>query len=183
MSKLRASRCGPAPRLAGVLLAASLLLPPLARAEWRDATALQPAATATPRDAGGVTLSAADRKALEDAKFVYIQSTRKDGTLSRSAEIWFAFFDDAVWVASAPTAWRVKRIGWKRPMARIAIGKPDGPAIRARGALVKDDKLYQRLCDIYASKYPDRWPRWEQSFREGLRSGERVLIRYTPVAG
>ena len=39
------------------------------------------------------------------------------------------------------------------------------------------------LCRDYAAKYPARWPRWEASFREGLANGERVLIRYTPVAG
>jgi hypothetical protein len=177
------------PRLAlalGLCLATlTLAAPELGNAEWRDTLEPAPTPAATPRaaqDAASVALSAANRKALEDARFVYIQSTRKDGSLSKPAEIWFAFFDDAVWVASAPTSWRVKRIKWKRPQARIAIGTQDGPSIRARGALVQDEKLYDRLCSTFAVKYPDRWPRWEGSFRDGLRSGERVLIRYTPVA-
>ena len=43
--------------------------------------------------------------------------------------------------------------------------------------------MYQKFCDQLAGKYPEKWSRWEQSFRDGLKSGERVLIRYTPVAG
>ncbi|HYC23147.1 MAG TPA: hypothetical protein VEI94_10610 [Candidatus Bathyarchaeia archaeon] len=166
------------------LAALTLARPALANDEWRDTLEPAPTPSATPQaaqNAASVVLSPANRKALEDARFVYIQSTRKDGSLSRPAEIWFAFFDDAVWVASAPTSWRVKRIKWKRPQARIAIGSQDGPSIRARGELVRDEKLYDRLCGIYAVKYAERWSRWESSFRDGLRSGERVLIRYTPV--
>jgi len=47
---------------------------------------------------------------LADARFVYIQSTRKDGALSKPAEIWFAVMDGAVWVGSSPDSWRAKRI-------------------------------------------------------------------------
>ena len=167
------------------LAALTLARPALGNDERRETLEPAPTPSAAPQavhNASSVVLSPANRKALEDAPFVYIQSTRKDGSLSRPAEIWFAFFDDAVWVASAPTSWRVKRIRWKRPQARIAIGSQDGPSIRARGELVRDDKLYDRLCSIYAVKYAERWSRWESSFRDGLRSGERVLIRYTPVA-
>lgn len=131
--------------------------------------------------AGGLT--AEQRELLSKSKFVYISSTRKDGSLSKPAEIWFLFADGSIWVASAPTSWRAKRIRWKRPMATIWIGSPSGPSIRARGEFVTDEKRYDELCAAYAVKYPERWTSWEKSFREGLRSGERVLIRYTPVAG
>ncbi|HZR79487.1 MAG TPA: hypothetical protein VFD92_00195 [Candidatus Binatia bacterium] len=148
----------------------------------------RPTATAAsaPRAQGAsdaaATLGPSERALLEKSPFVYISSTRKDGSLSKQAEIWFTFADGSVWVASAPTAWRVKRIKWHRPMATIWIGTRDGPSFRARGEIVSDPKRYDQLCDAFAVKYPDRWPRWEKSFREGLRSGERVLIRYVPVA-
>lgn len=122
-------------------------------------------------------------KQLAAAKFVYIQSTRKDGTLSKPAEIWFAVMDGALWVGSSPDSWRAKRIRWGRPQAKIAIGSPSGPAFSATGAFVKDPALAKRFCDALAVKYPDGWPRWEKSFREGLVDGKRVLIRYAPVAG
>jgi hypothetical protein len=143
-----------------------------------EAPAASPAAKA--ESAGA--LSPADRGALEKAEFVYISSTRKDGSLSQPAEIWFNFADGSVWVASSPDSWRAKRIRWGRPMAKIWIGTRSGPSFRARGELVRDTKRYDELCDAFAVKYPARWPRWEKSFREGLRSGERVLIRYSPVA-
>src|SRR5262249_15389576 len=133
-------------------------------------------------DAAG-KLTSEQLQQLADAQFVYIQSTRKDGTLSKPAEIWFAVMDGAVWVGSSPDSWRAKRIRWKRRQARIAIGSVDGPSLRASGSFVKDPALEKKFCDQLAVKYPAKWPRWEQSFREGLASGERVLIRYTPVAG
>ena len=32
----------------------------------------------------------------------------------------------------------------------------------------------------YAKKYPDGWAKYEQAFRDGFKSGERVVVRYTP---
>jgi hypothetical protein len=128
-----------------------------------------------------IKLTPEQAKQLEAAQFVYIQSMRKDGTLSRPAEIWFAFMDGAVWVGSSPDSWRAKRIRWKRPQARIAIGSPGGPAIMATGSFVKDPAMEKRFCDQLAVKYPAKFPSWEKSFREGLATGKRVLIRYTPV--
>jgi hypothetical protein len=128
-------------------------------------------------------LTPEQEKLLADARFVYIQSTRKDGTLGKPAEIWFAVMEGALWVGSAPTSWRVKRIRWGRPQAKIAIGGTGGPTFRALGAIVKDAALAKKFCDQLAIRYPAQWPRWEKSFREGLASGERVLIRYAPTPG
>lgn len=140
-------------------------------------TAPSPAAGAAPR-----ALTAEEQKQLAEAKYVYVSSTRKDGTLSKPAEIWFAVLDGAVYVGSPPTTWRAKRIRWGRPQAKIAIGSPNGPSFRATGAIVKDEALYGKFCDQLAAKYAGAWERHEKSFREGLVSGQRVLIRYTPVA-
>jgi hypothetical protein len=129
------------------------------------------------------TLSPEQLKELAAAKFVYIQSTRKDGTLSKPAEIWFAVMDGALWVGSSPDSWRAKRIRWGRPQAKIAIGSTSGPSFRATGSFVKDPALATKFCDALAVKYPDGWPRWEKSFRDGLADGKRVLIKYAPVAG
>jgi hypothetical protein len=119
-------------------------------------------------------------RALRESTFVYIQSERKSGEWSKPAEIWFHFEDGKVYVGTAPTSWRVKRIGWKRPKARIAVGKVDGPAFEATGEIVKDPAAEARLMDDYAKKYPDGWKRFEESFRDGFKTGKRVLVRYTP---
>ncbi len=119
-------------------------------------------------------------EALRSAKYVYVQSERKTGEWSKSAEIWFHYEDGKVYVGTKPTSWRVKRIGWKRAKARIAVGKPDGPAFQAHGEVVKDHAVEERLMADYAKKYPDGWSKFEQPFRDGFKSGERVVVRYTP---
>lgn len=120
------------------------------------------------------------RKALEEAKYVYIASERKDGSWSRAAEIWFLFHEGSVYVGTPPTSWRAKRIRWGRPRARIAVGKSDGPVFCARGQIVSDRAVIEKLLEVFPKKYADRWPQHEQRFRQGFADGSRVLIRYTP---
>jgi hypothetical protein len=117
---------------------------------------------------------------LASSTFVYISSTRKDGTLSRPAEIWFLWHGGSVYVASAPTTWRVRRIRWGRPGAKIWIGKKDGPSFMATGAVVDEPDVRPVMFDTFAKKYGSGWKKWEASFRDGLADGSRVLIRYTP---
>lgn len=120
------------------------------------------------------------RKALEEAKYVYIASQRRDGSWSRSAEIWFLFHQDSVYVGTPPSSWRAKRIRWGRPRARISVGKPDGPVFCARGQIVSDRAVIEKLLDVFPKKYAEGWPQHEQRFRQGFVDGSRVLIRYTP---
>jgi hypothetical protein len=119
-------------------------------------------------------------KALREATFVYVQSERKTGEWSKPAEIWFHAEDGKVYVGTRPTSWRVRRIGWKRAKARVAVGKPDGPAFEATAELVKDAALQERMMADFAKKYPEGWAKYEQAFRDGFKSGDRVVVRYTP---
>ena len=118
--------------------------------------------------------------ALRDSKYVYIQSERKSHQLGKPAEIWFFYDGTAVYVGTRPTSWRVRRIKAGRRRAHIAVGKPDGPAFDATGELVHDAAIEQRLLEAYAKKYPEGWTRFADSFREGFKTGDRVLVRYTP---
>jgi hypothetical protein len=119
-------------------------------------------------------------RALKESKYVYIQSERKSGGFGRPAEIWFYYDDGAVYVGTRPSSWRVRRIKAGRKRARIAVGKSDGPSFEAVGELKHDAAVEQRMLDAYAKKYPDGWSRFADSFREGFKNGERVLVRYTP---
>jgi hypothetical protein len=119
-------------------------------------------------------------RALRDSTYVYIQSERKSHKLGKPSEIWFFYDGTAVYVGTRPTSWRVRRIKAGRRRAHIAIGKPDGPAFDATGELVHDAGVEQRLMEAYAKKYPDGWSRFAEGFREGFKTGERVLVRYTP---
>lgn len=125
-------------------------------------------------------LSSEVDRALRDAKYVYIQSERKSGEQGKAAEIWFYYDGNAVYVGTPPTSWRVRRIKHGRPKARIAVGKADGPTFEAKGEVVHDAAVEQHLMDAYAHKYPEGWTRFADKFRDGFKSGERVLVRYTP---
>jgi hypothetical protein len=127
-------------------------------------------------------LSADLEKALRESPYVYIQSERKTGALGKPAEIWFMYDGGAVLVGTPQTAWRVKRIKAGRKRAHIAVGKPDGPAFDAAGELVHDAAVEQRLLAEYGRKYPEGWAKFADRFRDGFKSGERVIVRYTPVA-
>ena len=120
------------------------------------------------------------QKALENSQYVYISSTRKDGSLSKPAEIWFLYHDGAVYVGTRPASWRVRRIKAGRPAAKIAVGKVDGPSFMATGSLSNDPTLQELLMKTYARKYEGAWQTHEESFRQGFKDGSRVLVKYVP---
>jgi hypothetical protein len=127
-----------------------------------------------------LALSSDLERALKESQYVYIQSERQSGALGKPAEIWFMYDGGAVLVGTPQTAWRVKRIKAGRKRARIAVGRADGPAFEATGELVKDPAVEQRLLDEFGRKYPDGWQRFADRFREGFKTGDRVIVRYTP---
>lgn len=139
-------------------------------------TAAKTAPQAVPR-----ALTPAETTALNEATYIYLSSTRKDGSLSKPAEIWFQSMNGAIYVGTRPDSWRAKRLRWGRADAKIWIGARDGPALLATGAFVTDPARYAQFCSGLAAKYPKSWPRFEKGFREGLPDGSRVLIRYTPL--
>src|SRR5262249_26091519 len=64
------------------------------------------------------------QRALDEAKYVYIQSERKSGEWSKPAEIWFFVDGGKLYVGTRPSSWRVRRAKAGRTKARIAIGSP-----------------------------------------------------------
>jgi hypothetical protein len=119
-------------------------------------------------------------RALKESKYVYVQSERKSGEFGRPAEIWFHHEGNAVYVGTRPDSWRVRRIKAGRRQARIAVGKADGPSFEALGELRRDPAVEARMMEAYAKKYPEGWARFADSFRDGFKNGQRVLVRYTP---
>jgi hypothetical protein len=117
---------------------------------------------------------------LASEKYVYVSSTRKDGSLSTPAEIWFMWHDGAVYVGTRPTSWRVKRLKAGRPQAKIAVGSAAGPSFMANGSLVADPAVQALMLETYAKKYPEGWQKYADSFRDGFKDGSRVLVKYVP---
>ena len=73
---------------------------------------------------------------------------------------------------------RVKRIQAERTKAKVWIGSRDGQSFEATGSLVKDEAVNELMFRTFAEKYPDGWPRHEESFRSGFADGSRTLVRY-----
>lgn len=130
--------------------------------------------------AAAAELSQQLQQQLATGKYVYISSTRKDGSLSRPAEIWYLWHDNAVYVATRPTSWRVRRIKAGRTDAKIAVGSVDAASFMATGSLIKDPAIEQLIMKTYAQKYPDGWKQHEESFREGFKDQSRVIVKYVP---
>ena len=126
-------------------------------------------------------LSAEIEQALKTSTYAYIATERKNGDLGRSAEIWYMYHDGAVWVGTPKTTYRAKRIAAGRTKARVALGKPDGPAFDATGSIVNDAELTALLFERLAQKYPSGWKSYEDGFRSGFADGSRVLIKYQPA--
>ena len=121
------------------------------------------------------------QQALDSSKYVYIQSERKSGEFGSKAEIWFFRHDGAVWVGTPVSTHRVKRIQAERTKAKVWIGSRDGQSFEATGSLVKDEAVNELMYKSFAEKYPDGWPRHEESFRSGFADGSRTLVRYDPA--
>ncbi|MBX3024245.1 hypothetical protein KF840_04965 [bacterium] len=131
--------------------------------------------------AAAAELSQQLQQQLATGKYVYISSTRKDGSLSKPAEIWYLWHDNAVYVGTRPTSWRVRRIKAGRPQAKIAVGSVDAASFMATGSLVSDPKIEALLMRTFAEKYPDGWTQHEESFRQGFKDRTRVIVKYVPT--
>jgi hypothetical protein len=137
-------------------------------------------ATSTPA-AADAPLTPELERALATSAYVYLATERKDGNFGTPAEIWFMWDQNAVWVASPTTTWRVKRIRAGRTKAQIAVGARTGPSFTATGTIVQDPAVYEKLYVTFARKYPEGWTKYEARFREGLKDGSRVLMKYQPA--
>jgi hypothetical protein len=134
---------------------------------------------------------------LEASPFVYISPLLADGSESTChSEVWFAWIDGAVVINTAPTTWKSRALAKGRDRARIWVGDHgrvkqmlgkneefrSAPHFDARvESVVKDEKLIERLLALYAKKYPREIDNWRDKMREGYKSGDRLLLRYTPV--
>ena len=134
---------------------------------------------------------------LESSPFVYISPLLKDGRESTChSEVWFGWLDGAVLINTAPTTWKARALAAGRDRARIwvgdhgrvkqLIGKNEAfrsaPQFDARVESVKGgEALLDRLLAVYAKKYPNEIGEWRGKMRDGYKSGDRLLLRYTPV--
>lgn len=141
-------------------------------------------------------LPRAAREALETSPYVYISPLRSDGQESRChGEVWFAWLDGAVVTTTNHETWKARSLGRGLDKARLWVGDygrwkktvghneafRKGPSLLAEVRATTDTKLLDRLLTVYDAKYPEEIERWRDRMRKGVASGERLLLRYTPV--
>lgn len=159
---------------AGLLATASLTLPLRAFA-WEPPKALA--------------------QAIEESPLVYVSPLLANGDESRChGEVWFVADHGELLVVTSPTRWRAAAIGLGLGTARMWVGdfglwkKSEGryrkaPGCVANARLESDQKVHDRALALFGKKYASVWDSWGPRFKDGLASGERVMIRYTPNAG
>ena len=134
---------------------------------------------------------------LETSPFVYISPLRADGGESTChGEVWYGWLDGAVVINTAPGTWKSRALAARRDRARIWVGDHgrwkqmigrneafrSAPHFDARAESAKNDEaLLDRLLALYDRKYPREIAKWRDGMRQGYRSGERLLLRYTPL--
>jgi len=133
---------------------------------------------------------------LERSGFVYVSPLKSDGGESSChGEVWYGWLDAGVVLITARTSWKARALArglertriWVGDHGRVGrvLGSGDafrkGPSFEARGQQSRDAALLERLMATYRRKYPNEIGSWESRMRSGFESGERSLIRYTPV--
>ncbi len=119
--------------------------------------------------------------ALRTSKQIYVATKRADGTRSKVVPVWFMFDGDALYFATGPDSYKVKRIRRGSPLL-VWVGSADGPHFEGRAELSSDPALAERMAPVYSEKY---WIAWVGLFRpdpERVRSGKTVIVKVTPPA-
>ncbi len=135
---------------------------------------------------------------LDASKFAYVSPLRKDGAESTChGEVWFAWLDGSVLVNSRRGTWKVQAVEKGQDRARIWVGdhgrwKPvlgstrneafrAAPHFDARASFESERAVNDRLIALYEKKYAGDFDRWREDMQTGFYSGERKLLRYTPL--
>lgn len=138
------------------------------------------------------------RALLESSEFVYISPLRSDGSESRChGEVWYGWLDETVVIITSRSSWKARAVVNKGlETARIWVGDHgrwkgwvwnndrfrSAPSFEARAEVDRDPGLLERLMQHYAKRYADEFGGWESRMRSGFESGERILLRYVPLA-
>jgi hypothetical protein len=133
---------------------------------------------------------------LERSGFVYVSPLKSDGSESSChGEVWYGWLDAEVVLITSQTSWKARALArglertriWVGDHGRVGrvLGSGDafrkGPAFEARAQKSGDAALLERLMATFRRKYPNEIGSWESRMRSGFESGERILIRYTPL--
>jgi hypothetical protein len=169
----------------------------LARRAFLAGLAALPILSLLPVRRARAALTEEARKLLPTSRFVYVSPLRKDGSESSChGELWYTWMDGKVVVITPRKMWKGRAVDRGLDRARIWVGDHGrwkgtlgmkneefrkAPTFDARARVLDGPALIERLLTDYAKKYPDEIGTWRQRFRDGIASGERVLIGYEPL--
>jgi hypothetical protein len=128
-------------------------------------------------------ISPRDQQALSRADLVFIATTRKNGTQSRAAPVWFTLGRDnnSVLIQTEHTTWKAKRIRRGSSEVLVWIGKPDGPAFIGKAEITDDSNSQNKILADFREKYLQTRLFGMGPSRAEFESGELVAIKITPV--
>ena len=151
------------------------------------------AIAAAPLPLRAATLPDATLKSLAGSQTIYVTPLKKGGAESKChAEVWFAYDGGNIFVVTSSKAWRARAISLGLTQARMWVGEfgvwqrateafRKAPELTATGALVTDASTQSQVLDKFGGKYKAEWSSWGPKFRNGLKDGSRVMLRYSPV--
>lgn len=125
-------------------------------------------------------LSDAARTQLQTAKEIYIATQRANGQWSTAAPVWFIYDGKAVYLTTAPTSSKARRIKRGSPV-RIWVGSTEGPSFTGKAEIIADLALVERMGTAYQQKY---WLAWLGLFRpraSRVAAGKTLAIKVTPL--
>jgi len=125
-------------------------------------------------------LSEAARTQLQTAKEIYVATRRADGQWGKAAPVWFIYDGQAVYLTTAPTSYKARRIKRGSPV-RVWAGSTEGPSFTGKAEIVEDLALVERMGSAYTEKY---WLAWLGLFRpraSRVAAGKTLAVKVTPV--
>lgn len=135
------------------------------------------------------------KSAIAESPLVYVSPLKSNGnTSSCHGEVWFVPDGGDLLVVTDAKRWRARAIGMGLDKAQLWVGDygvwkrangryKQAPSSQARATIEADPAVHARALQSFGKKYASEWGSWGPRFKQGLASGERVLIRYAPVAG
>ena len=139
------------------------------------------------------TVSDAARTALDHSDVVYITPLKRDSAESTChAEVWFVFDGSDLFVVTSSKAWRATAVTRGLTRARLWVGEfgewknakegfRKAPELLASATLVTDTQVHGSVLERFGDKYRVEWLYYGPKFRDGLKDGSRVMLRYTPT--
>ena len=132
--------------------------------------------------------------AAASSPLIYVSPLKSGGLESRChGEVWFVADGRDLLVVTDAERWRAACIAKGHDQARIWVGdygvwtRSQGafrkaPSYVASARLDRDPAAHARALEVFGRKYAKGWSDWGPRFRDGLASGKRVMIRYSPAA-